>query len=287
MSNGEHKVMDTQGKFTIVVRDGTKLGDVTWTSGRIILSNKRLVLAANEGKRTVPLSKVQSLEGRYDVNQVVAQVSSYLSIRYGNNVILVSAADAESFEHDLYRTILDQQVVLVRHPAVKGGVVQETEWEKAQLKVDPDALNVALANGTFVRIQLDDIGSLDVEERTVVDEKRTAIEAEHTIEGTSVETYISGTPRHTALLESLLQKGEDRTGGELDLTNREREVLMALYSGVSPFEIPDFIGMDVERVEETFERLVELDVLEEVRVRREVALKARGRNIASEAMNEQ
>jgi helix-turn-helix protein len=62
---------------------------------------------------------------------------------------------------------------------------------------------------------------------------------------------------------------------------------MALYSGVSPFEIPSFLGMDVDDVEETFERLVELEVVEEVRIRREVALNSRGRNIASEAMNEQ
>jgi len=62
---------------------------------------------------------------------------------------------------------------------------------------------------------------------------------------------------------------------------------MALYSGVSPFEIPSFLGMEVDGVEETFERLIDLEVVEEVRVRREVALNSRGRNIASEAMNEQ
>jgi len=62
---------------------------------------------------------------------------------------------------------------------------------------------------------------------------------------------------------------------------------MALYSGVSPFEIPAFIGKDVDTVEEIFERLVELDIVDEVRVRREVTLNSRGRNIASEAMNDQ
>ncbi len=66
----------------------------------------------------------------------------------------------------------------------------------------------------------------------------------------------------------------------------EKEVLMALYTGVSSFEIPDFLGMDVDRVEEIFERLIELDVLKEVRKRREVSLKTRGRNIASESISE-
>lgn len=62
---------------------------------------------------------------------------------------------------------------------------------------------------------------------------------------------------------------------------------MALYSGVSPFDIPDFLGKEIEEVEETFERLIDLDVSEEVRVRRDVSLTARGRNVASESMNEQ
>jgi helix-turn-helix protein len=61
---------------------------------------------------------------------------------------------------------------------------------------------------------------------------------------------------------------------------------MALYTGVSSFEIPDFLGMDVDKVEEIFERLIELDVLEEVRKRREVSLKTRGRNIASQSIND-
>ena len=47
-------------------------------------------------------------------------------------------------------------------------------------------------------------------------------------------------------------------------------MLVALYSGVSPFEVPDFVGMDVEAVEETFDSLVEKGVLTEKRVRREV-----------------
>jgi hypothetical protein len=287
MTQGEYKIADVRGKFTQVVRDGNKLGDVAWTNGRILLSNRRIVLAGNGGKRTIPLSRVTSLEGRFDVNQVVAQVSSYVSVRFDDDVFLVAPAEADRFEMQLYETLLDQEVVLVRHPAVEGGVVQDTDWEKAQIKVDEEALNVAMANGNFFQIMLDDVGSLDVEERTVIDEKRTIVEAEHTIEGTSVQTYVSGSPRQTSFLASFLSKGQDRTASSIDLSPRENEVLMALYSGVSPFEIPDFLDMEVDEVESIFERLVELDVLEEVRKRREVALKARGRNIASEAMNEQ
>jgi len=288
MSEGERKVVDTRGKFTQVVKDGRELNDAEWTGGRILLSNRRLILAGNDGKRTIPLSKIRSLDGRTDVNQLVAKVSGYVSLQVTTgDVVLVSAEDPESFERMLYRALLDRKMILARHPAVEGGVVTDAEWEKARLKIEEGAVALAVADGSFVEIDLDDIGSMETNERSVRGEKRQVLEVEHSEEGTSVQTYISGTERRCAILETLLRKGESRSEIGVDLSERENEVLMALYSGVSPFEVPDFLGMDVDEVESVFDRLLELEVVEEIRVRREVALNARGRNIASEAMNDQ
>lgn len=80
--------------------------------------------------------------------------------------------------------------------------------------------------------------------------------------------------------------GAEGPGGSVDLSEKDKHVLMALYSGVLSFEISDFLGMDVGKVETILERLFEVDVLEEVRKRGEVWMKTRGRNIASEAINE-
>jgi helix-turn-helix protein len=288
MSEGERKIVDTRGKFTMVVSGGRELNDAEWASGRILLSNKRLILAGSGGKRTIPLQRIRSLEGRTDVNQLVAKVSGYVSLQLADgDVMLVSAEDPESFERMLYRALLDRSIVLARHPAVEGGVVTDAEWQKARLKIEEGAVDVAIADGSFVEIDLDDIGSMAANERSVREEKRRVLEVEHSEEGTSVQTYISGSERRCSILEGLLRKGESRSEIGVDLTERQNEVLMALYSGVSPFEIPDFLGMDVDEVESVFDRLIELEVIEEIRTRREVALNARGRNIASEAMNDQ
>lgn len=287
MQGDEYKITDTRGRFTQVVKDGKKLGDVSWTAGRILLSNRRLVFVGNGGKRTIPLSRVREVTGRYDVNQMVARVSEYTSVRYDDDVVLVSTDGEDPFEHDCYRALLDQRIVLAKHPAVKGGVVQDASWEKGRIKVAEESLDLAVSDGTFVEIALDDISAVVAGRRTVNGEKRTVVEAEHTEDDASVQTYLSGDDRRTGLLASFLRQGEDRSASGIDLEGSEREILMALHSGVSPFDIPDFLGMEVEDVEGTFERLVELDVLEEVRVRREVSLTARGRNIASESINEQ
>jgi helix-turn-helix protein len=287
VSEGEQKVADARGKFAQVIKNERKLSDAAWTGGRIILSNRRLVLAGSEGKRAIPLGAITGVGGRYDLNQEIARVSDYVALQLDDGVVLVAPEDRERFETALFRVLLDREMLLAKHPAVEGGVVQDVEWHKARLKLEEETLALAMADGTFVEIDLDDVGQVEEGERTVIDEKRRVVEVAHVEGGTSVETYLAGPARRCSFVETLLGRGAERNQASLDLDEAEKEVLMALYSGVSPFEISDFVGMDVETVEETFERLIDLDVLEEVRVRREVALTTRGRNLASESINEQ
>jgi helix-turn-helix protein len=287
MSDGETTLADQTGRFAQVVVDGEKVPDLAWQAGRLLLSNKRLVLVSPDGKKTIALSKIRSISGRQDVNRTLAQVSSYLSIQVGSDVILVSPQDQPAFEQALFSAILDQQVVLAKHPAKEGGVVQDTNWETGRLKIEPREVDLAIATGRFVEIHIDDVGTVTEVEQTVKGEERAVLEVEHTEQTTAVQTNITGTRRHVAVLASLLRKGEAKNTTDVDLSDEETEVLMALYSGVSPFQIPEFTGMDVDTVEETYAGLQEAGILEEVRTRREVSLKARGRHIASEAMGEE
>ncbi|MFW6003561.1 MAG: CheF family chemotaxis protein [Halanaeroarchaeum sp.] len=292
MSESEYKINDAKGKFLQAVKQGRRLKDAEWTPGRIILSNKRIILLSNDGKRAVPLSKIASLSGRYDVNQTVAKVSDYISLKLKTESVLLLSlgSNTESFEFELFGAMLDQEEVHVKHPAVEGGVVQDTSYERARVKVsdgEDKQLNVALSTGSFVPIDLDDVGSVDTDKQDVNGESRPIIKVEHSQDGTSVQSYFAGRPHAMAVLESLFKRGVRESQGSVDLSETEKRVLMGLYSGVSAFEIPDFLGMDVDEVEAIYERLIELDILEEVRTRREVAMKTRGRNIASEVINEE
>jgi len=288
MSEGERPLADTMGKFAKVVVDGHKVPDVEWVSGRILLSTRRLLLVTNDGKATIPLTQIQSIRGRQDVNETLAQVSGYISIQTGSDVTLLSPKDLESFESQLFNAILDKQVIFAKHPAVKGGVVQNESWQKGRITIEDGTVALALGSGRFVEIEIDDVGTVDEYDGAVQGTERPIVEVEHTEEGTAVETHVSGTRRHAKVLASLLRQGaEQNTASGVELTDAESEVLMALYSGVSPFQIPEFVGMDVDRVEEIYDQLIEQGILEEIRVRRDVSLKARGRSIASDAMGEE
>jgi helix-turn-helix protein len=245
------------------------------------------VLVSGDGKRTLPLSSVSAAEGRFDVNQAIAKVSDYVSVRHDDDVFLVSVSETEAFERKLHGALVDGEVVLVKHPAVEGGVVRDPDWCRARVKLGDDRVNLAVETGELVEIEVNDTSSVERDVRTVRSKQRPVVEAAHTENGTSVETYLSGSSRHVSILGSVLGRGAARNESDIDLDPGEEEVLMALYSGVSSFDIPEFVEMDPDEVEAIFDRLIELGVLEEVRVRREVALRPRGRNIASESMNDQ
>jgi hypothetical protein len=287
MKQGEYKLSDTHGRFLRAERNGREIQDAAWAAGRILLSNRRLILAGKGGKQTIPLAAIEGIEGRYDVNQDVASVADYISLRVPSGVILVAPREFEEFEQEFYGAVLNEGTFLARHPAVEGGVVQNTEWERARLKVEAEAVSMATVSGTFVEIRLDDIGDITTGRRTIIDDSRLVVEVEHSDEETSVQTYIAGSDRQISFLESLLRKGEEQSEVSLDLSETDKQVLTALYSGVSPFDIPSFLGVDVDEVEELYVRLIDHNVLNEVRIRHEVTLNARGRSIASDVISDQ
>ena len=289
MRADEQRLADTRGRFTQARKGGRERNDADWTGGRILLSNRRLVFAATGGKRTVPLDSITDIGGRFDVNQRIATVGDYVALHQhgSDDVLLVAPADPAEFERDLYGALLHHDRFLARHPAVEGGVVQNTEWENCRLKVEAGAVSIATVGGAFVEIRLDDIGEITTGSRRVLDEERRVIEVEHSDDGTSVQTYLSGPSRKVAFLATLLRKGEEQTATSLDLSVTDKQVLTALYSGVSPFDIPSFLGVDVDDVEALFERLIDHEILDEVRIRHEVELNAKGRAIASDAIRDQ
>ena len=283
----EHRILETAGQFTVAVKNGQELSDFSWSEGRILLSNRRVILTSDAGNRTIPLSDLTGISGAAGASKSIGALSTYLNLWLGEDMLVVSAEDHVEFRHGLYSTLIGESVLKAKHPAVEGGVIQDEPWEQARLSVEPEALTATLQSGTRVALRLPEISSVATEERTVADTKRRIIAVSHAVDGRNIETHLTGPPQTQLFAKSFLKHGERGNEIDTELEPGEEAVLMALYSGVSPFEIPAFVGQDVEDVEETFERLIELDIVDEVRTRREVTLNSRGRNIASEAMNEQ
>lgn len=287
MSSSEKKIEDTQGKYLHAVKNGQEISTAGWQQCRVLLTNKRIAVVS-DGKISVPLADIDEMGERYDVNQQAASETRYTTLHVDDDVLLVTTSDHEAFETNFYRAFLDGAVIYVKHPAVVGGVVQGEQWQRGRLKVTKESVRMVLEDGQKFVIERNDIGEFESDQRSVSGEERSVLEVEHTDdEGRSVQTYLSGREHHISVLEQLLEEGAEQNRADLDLEPIERRVVMALYSGVSPFAISDFVGIDVERVEEIYDELIELEVIEVVRERKEVSLTAQGRKVAGEAMGEQ
>ncbi|MFC7057311.1 CheF family chemotaxis protein [Halovenus salina] len=287
MSTSETKIEDTQGKYLHAVKNGQELTDAEWQQCRVMLTNKRIAIVGDE-KISIPLGDIDQMGERYDLNQQAASETRYTTLYVDDDVLLVTTPDHETFETNFYRAFLDGAVIYVKHPAVVGGVVQGSEWQRGRLKVTKESVRMVLEDGQKFDIERDDIGEFESDERAVAGEQRNVLEVEHTDgEARSVQTYLSGREHHISVLKQLLEEGAEQNRADLELDPIERRVVMALYSGVSPFAISEFVGIDVERVEEIYDRLIEFDVIETVRERKEVSLTAQGRKVAGEAMGEQ
>lgn len=287
MSEGERKFLDTGGDYRYAVRDGQPVEASDWRACRVVLTSERLVLATDGGTQAIPHATIRLPDGAEPGAGPTREGATPLAI--GNNVVLVDAEGIEDFESEYCRAALHEEVILIKHPAVVGGVVQDdASWSKCQFRLRDDTIVLGLSGGGTVSFDIDDVGTIETTDQEVLGETRPAVKVEHTDDADrSVETHFSGMARHSRALESLLEKTIEKRQSEYELSETERQVLMALYSGVSPFEMSEFVGIEVERVEEIYANLLEVGAVDRVRERTEVRLNARGRNMASEAMNEE
>lgn len=289
MSTGEQKLLDTAGDYAYAVKQGQPVADSSWQSCRLILTSERLVLSTNGGKKAIPHSKI-TVAGSEDIPEdVPLDTTTATPLQIGSNVILVDAQNVTDFDVEYCRAALHDAVILAKYPAIVGGVVQgDSSWSKARFRFDDDDINLGLPGNETVSFPIDDVGTIQTDTQQVMGTERPVVQVEHTDEqDRSVETHFSGMKWHTSALERLLTRVIESRQNDHELTDLESQVLMALYSGVSPFEMADFVGISVEEVEEIYQRLLDAGALDKVRTRTEVTLNAHGRNLASEAMNEQ
>jgi helix-turn-helix protein len=287
MSEGEQKLVDAAGDYLYAVRDGEPVADPTWRSCRLVLTDERLVLATGDGKQAVPHSRIRVPEGDGVVPEGI-DATGATPLEIGDNVILVDAQNFEDFESEYCRAALHDEVILARPRAIVGGVVQDgVGWSKARFRLEEDRVVLGLPGGERTSFDIEDVGTIEATSETVMDEQRQVVRVEHTDDADrSVETHFSGMEWHSRALSSLLEGVIEAREDDYELNDVESQVLMALYSGVSPFEMSDFVGIDVEEVEEIYGTLLEVGAVDKVRERTEVSLNAKGRNLASEEMNE-
>ena len=223
-------------------------------TGRVLLSQRRLVLATDDGKETVPLSRVFDVV----VGSVPGELRSFfndsVTIAYERDGARRSALvegepdDMDKFVRLLFKTLLRNVTVTVRHPAKVGGRVTDATDHRASVSVSPGEIRFGNCPEPFT-VDLSAVIDYERTDRTVGGKKRPALVFEQVVDDRTV-TSITTVPNERALniLGRYIKIEYDEAMEELesfDPTEEQLEILVSIYSAGGEANIADVVTGDV------------------------------------------
>jgi helix-turn-helix protein len=254
VSESSGLLADFMGRFAL---DGT--WDRESVEGRVLLNDDQLVLVGPDQKEVLQLSRM--------VDVVLEQVPQEYS-QYFNSSVVVAFASPEqepprtaTIEADgdaadrlgwlLFRTQLHARTVLLNHPSRIGGRVASGGFESATLYLGEESVSFGDINTPF-RVPLDSVVGFGRPERTVQGAARQVLSIRHVQGGTSMMTEIDvrSKQRRTLMGRILrIEYGKRRAEiSDLDLSAKEKELLVALHSGGGAADLAVVLGIESSQV---------------------------------------
>ena len=224
--------------------------------GRVLLSQRRLVLATGDSRTTVPLSSV------FDV--VVGTVPGDLRSFFNDSVTLAydrdgtrdtaliegEPDDMDRFVRVLFKALLRDVTVTVRHPAKVGGRVTDATDHKAKLSLSPGRIDFVGCSDPF-SVDLSTVIDYEHTERTIGGSKHPALVFRHVPDVqtlTSIATVPDARTLNVLGRYIKLEYAEVREEVEaLDPTEDELEVLVSIYSAGGEANVADVVTGDATR----------------------------------------
>lgn len=226
-------------------------------TGRIILSQRRLVLAADGLKETIPLSSVFDAK----LGQVPPEMAGYfndtvtVAYRIGDEhrvaAIEGSGANIDRFGTVLFKVLLNGTDVLVRHPARIGGRVTDASPSRATLKLQHGSLTFEREDSPFT-VDLGAVVSVERADRDLGNGPHPVVTFRHIDEGTAVTSEVGiDSARKTNLLGRYIRLRYADVQEELadvSLDGDELEVLVALYSAGESASLSAVVDVEPQRL---------------------------------------
>ncbi|MGQ4555848.1 CheF family chemotaxis protein [Halobellus sp. GM3] len=271
-SDGESIVVDFVANF---VAGGDAAFDPV--KGRVLMSDRRLVLATSEAKTTIPITAIFDIA----VGQVPPEVEEffdytvmvgYVEGDYRRTTVIGGDRETiEKFSLLLFRATLNGSTALVTHPAKVGGRVMDTPKRKTGLHLDYESVSFTggdvptSEDGPF-SIDLASVVFFEVIERTDADgDSVLVLSVQHVENGQTVTSEISmGSRRKMNILGRYLRliyhwiKSDVR---DVDVEEHELEVLVGLYSTSEEIDLPSLLDIDDAELEARLESLYENDLI--------------------------
>ncbi|ACV11121.1 Protein of unknown function DUF439 [Halorhabdus utahensis DSM 12940] len=228
--------------------------------GRVLLSQKRLVLAADDSKTTIPLSSIFDVAVGHVPPDLGDFFDSTVTVAFekGNDrfVAVVEADDdtIEKFSTVLFKALLNGTDTTVQHPAEIGGRVTDSEYVPAKLFLDPKGVKFK-RQGDTVTVSLAAVTKFERSTREIAGSERAVLSVRHMPDGQAMTTVAAiPSARKLSLLGRYLRLEYSDLMAELkdiELADPEIELLVAVYSTGDMDGIPLANVLDREASEVT------------------------------------
>jgi len=228
--------------------------------GRVVLSQKRLVLAASEDdKLTIPLDSIFDIA----IGQVPPDLGDFfkstVTIAFEKNgrrpVAAVEADDEkiEKFGTVLFKAIINGTETTVKERARVGGRVTDEAFKRANLFLRPGSVEFRRNDGSFV-IGLQTVSDFERTAREIEGADRPVLVVRHMMDGTAVTTEAAlASSRKMSILGRYLRREYSELMEQLkkiELTKGKKEVLVAIYStgDIEGMPLASILGKDSSEV---------------------------------------
>jgi helix-turn-helix protein len=251
----ESVIADFVGMF-----DSNVLKTAEPVKGRVLLSEKRLVLAVRDGdKLTIPLTSIFDVAVGQVPDELHGFFESTVTVAFekrDNRFVAAIEADddkIEKFSNVLFKALLNGTDMTLKHPARVGGRVTDTEFRAAKLFLKPKLVEFRNDEET-VAIKLAAVTEFDQMKRKIGGTKRPVLEVHHMPKGEALLTQVTtNSARKMSILGRYLRLEYSDLMAELKditLSDDQKELLVAIYSGAGDegMSLPQIIGKDPSEV---------------------------------------
>lgn len=251
----ESVIADFVGTFNAEISPGAEP-----VRGRIVCSQKRLVLAADSEHRLhIPLSSIFDIaagEVRPELGDFFESTVTVAFERDDSRYVAAIEASEDhvhKFTRLLFKAILNGTEVRVQSPARRGGRVIDEPFVPTRLSLEPETVSFRSESATL-SIDLGSVTNFARDKRLLGESERPSIVVDH-MEGPRAVTTLATTrsDRKLSLLGRYLRmEYTDHVSDiqDLELTEAKTEVLVALYSGANApgVSLASVVDMDASQV---------------------------------------
>jgi len=264
--------------------------------GRVLMSERRLVLVTSDTKTTVPIASIFDIA----VGQVPPEVEEFFDYtvmvgyvedtRRKTTVIGGDRETIEKFSLLLFRAVLNGSVARITHPAKVGGRVMDTPERRSGLHLDYESVwfkggDVADAEDGPLSIDLASVVFFEVVERSDgTDGTDLVLSVQHVEDGQTVTSEITMASRRKMNILGrylrLIYHWIEADVRDIDVEEHELEVLVGLYSTNEGIDLASLLDVDEAELEVRLESLHEDGLITDAE--RPVDLTPQGRFIVNE-----